>query len=75
MAEQHSGQAGGSLDKTRHEHIALHRLWVCAKLRDKLNIREHAHLVNCVDCLRAFESCLTGETFGRVLNELSGESA
>ncbi|HET9217496.1 MAG TPA: hypothetical protein VFR18_10975 [Terriglobia bacterium] len=59
---------------SRQEHIALHRLWVCANQQDKLNIWEHAHLVNCDDCLRAFEACLTAENFGQVLKELSQES-
>ena len=82
MSGQHDDQAGAALDRAslarlapRHEHIVLHRLWVCANLQDKLNIREHSHLLNCDDCLRAFEACLTAESFGQVLKELSRESS
>ena len=81
MSRQLVSQSGGVLDRaslsrlaSRQEHIVLHRLWVCANLKDKLNIREHAHLLNCHDCLRAFEACLTAENFGQVLKELSRES-
>jgi hypothetical protein len=82
MSAHDNGESVGPLDRAalarrvaRQEHIVLHRLWVCANLQDKLNIREHSHLVNCDECLRAFETCLTAENFGQVLKELSRESS
>jgi hypothetical protein len=55
----------------RHNHVVLHRMWVCANLKDRFTPREYFHIVACEECSRALKICLVAENFGGVLRELS----
>jgi hypothetical protein len=53
------------------DHIPVHRLWAFTTLDEGLTLPEHAHVAYCAECTAALRACLSAETFGTALKELS----
>ena len=49
--------------KSNSDHVALFRLWEFREGLLKLEVEEHAHILDCRTCSARFRACIRAETF------------